>query len=303
MNKAQQKRFDSLYQQHLNALLRQGKSKATIDAYSRAIRRITAFFDCCPEKLSGDDLKDYFTSLIKSHSWSTVKLDRNGLQFFYKHVLGKQWQWVDIIKPPQVRTLPDIFTSQEIANVINNTREIRYQVYILTCYSMGLRLGEALNLKVGDIDSELMRVHIRRGKHHKDRYVTLPKTTLLALRQYWLTHRHKSLIFPGGTTPEKRSNAKSPMDRGGLQKSFKVIVLSCSIHKKVSIHSLRHSYGAHLVEAGLNLRAIQKQFGHACPKTTALYTQLTEPAEQNARVIIDSLISALPISLDGEISS
>lgn len=281
--------------------MRQGKSKVTIDAYSRALRRIAAFFDCCPERLSDADLKDYFTSLVKSHSWSTVKLDRNGLQFFYKHVLGKQWQWVDIIKPPQIRTLPDIFTTSEVAHVINNTREIRYQVYILACYSMGLRLGEVLNLKVGDIDSELMRVHIRRGKHHKDRFVTLPKTTLLALRQYWLTHRHKSLLFPGGTTSEKRRCAKTPMDRGGLQKSFKIIVESCSIHKKVSIHSLRHSYGAHLVEAGLNLRAIQHVLGHACPKTTALYTQLTEPTQQNARDIIDLLISALPISLDGEV--
>ena len=301
MNTAQQKRFDSLYQQHLNALLRQGKSKATIDAYSRAVRRIAAFFDCCPEKLSSDDLKDYFTSLIQSHSWSTVKLDRNGLQFFYRHVLDKQWEWVDIIKPPQVRSLPDIFTTNEIAHVINNTREIRYQVYILTCYSMGLRLGEALNLKVGDIDSELMRVHIRRGKHHKDRYVTLPKATLIALRQYWTTHRHPTLIFPGGTTAEKRRIATTPMDRGGLQKSFKTIVRSCSVHKQVSIHSLRHSYGAHLLEAGLNLRAIQTEFGHACPKTTALYTQLTVPAQQNSRDIIDSLISSLPISLDGEL--
>lgn len=301
MNKAQQKRFDSLYQQHLNALLRQGKSNVTIDAYSRAVRRIAAFFDCCPEKLTDNDLKDYFTSLVKSHSWSTVKLDRNGLQFFYKHVLGKQWQWVDIIKPPQVRTLPDIFTVNEIASLINNTREIRYQDYILTCYNMGLRLGETLNLKIGDIDSELMRVHIRRGKHHKDRYVTLPQTTLKALRQYWLTHKHPKLIFPGGNTAQKRACASTPMDRGGLQKSFKVIALSCSIHKTVSIHSLRHSYGAHLVEAGLNLRAIQKELGHACPKTTALYTQLTEPAQQNARLIINTLISDLPISLDGEV--
>ncbi len=301
MKKAQQTRFNSLYQQHLNALLRQGKSESTIDAYSRAVRRIATFFDCCPEQLTDSQLKDYFSSLVKSHSWSTVKLDRNGLQFFYKHVLGKQWQWIDIIKPPQIRSLPDILTQKEVALIINNIREIRYQVYILTCYSMGLRLGEALNLKIGDIDSELMRVHIRCAKHHKDRFVTLPKPTLLALRQYWLTHRHKKLIFPAGRTAAKRSLAISAMDRGGLQKSFKIIVKSCSIHKQVSIHTLRHSYGAHLVEAGLNLRAIQTELGHICPKTTALYTQLTEPAKQNTRQIINDMISALPISVDGEL--
>ena len=87
MNKAQQTRFDSLYQQHINALRRQGKSDATIDGYSRPLRRITEYFDLCPDRLTQEHLKDYFNSLVKTHSWSTVKLDRNGLQFFYKHVL------------------------------------------------------------------------------------------------------------------------------------------------------------------------------------------------------------------------
>ena len=151
MNKAQQKRFDSLYQEHLNALKRQGKSKATIDAYSRAIRRISKHFHRCPDRLTVNDLKGYFTSLIESHSWSTVKLDRCGLQFFFKHVLAKKWQWVDIVKPPVVRTLPDILTPDELSLIINSTREARYQTFILTTFSMGLRLGEALDLKIGDI--------------------------------------------------------------------------------------------------------------------------------------------------------
>jgi hypothetical protein len=90
MNTAQQKHFDALYQEHINALTRQGKRETTIDAYARAVGRITAFFDKCPDQLSLNDIKAYFTSLISTHSWSTVKLDRNGLQFFYKHVLGKE---------------------------------------------------------------------------------------------------------------------------------------------------------------------------------------------------------------------
>jgi len=300
MNKAQQKRFNLLYQQHLNALKRQGKSQATIDAYSRAIRRITAHFDRCPDRLTAEHLKEYFSSLIKSHSWSTVKLDRNGLQFFYKHVLEKKWQWVDIVKPPQVRTLPDILTADEISLMINSTREARYQTYILTVYSMGLRLGEALNLKVGDIDAKLNRVHVRHGKGRKDRFVTLPEMTLDALRKYWCTHRHRSLLFPAGKSPVERRKAKASMDRGGLQKSFKAIAQSCNIHKRVTIHSLRHCYGTHLVEEGLNLRLIQKELGHDCPKTTAIYTQLTEPAQQNAIDIINAMVSRLSISLDGE---
>lgn len=300
MKKAQQKRFDLLYQQHLNALKRQGKSKATIDAYSRPLRRIAAFFDRCPDRLSLDDIKEYFTRLVESHSWSTVKLDRNGLQFFYKHVLNKQWQWVNIIKPPQVRTLPDILTADELSRVINSTREAKYQVYILTVYSMGLRLNEALNLTVGDIDAAHNRVHIRKAKGHKDRFVTLPDVTYTALRQYWCTHRNRRLLFPAGKTFADRGIAKKPMDKGGVQKSFKAIVQSCNIHKHITIHTLRHCYGTHLVEEGVNLRAIQTLLGHECPKTTALYTQLTEPVQQNTTDMINTLVGRLKITLNGE---
>lgn len=105
MNKAQQKKFDLLYQQHVSALRRQGKAENTIDSYSRALRRITEFFDISPDKLTQDHLHTYFDSLIKTHSWSTVKVDRNGLQFFFKYILKKTWQWVEIVKPPQKKVL------------------------------------------------------------------------------------------------------------------------------------------------------------------------------------------------------
>jgi hypothetical protein len=108
LNKAQQARYDSLYEQHINALHRQGKADSTIDVYAHAVRRISGFFDCCSDRLTQNQLKDYFTALVKSHSWSTVKVDRNGLQFFYKHVLNQQWVWVDIMKLPQTHVLPDI---------------------------------------------------------------------------------------------------------------------------------------------------------------------------------------------------
>lgn len=300
MNTSQQKRFDSLYQTHIKALKRQGKAKATIDAYARAVRRIAAYFDRCPDKLSVTDLKDYFSSLVQSHSWSTVKLDRNGLQFFYKHVLNKQWGWVDIVKPPQVRSLPDILTPDEVALLINATRQLRYQVYILTTYSMGLRLGEALNLHVGDIDAKLNRVHIRNGKGRKDRYVTLPDLTLYALRRYWSTHRNPLWLFPEGKNVEQRRKAKRHMDRGGTQKSFKAIVQDCNIHKHITVHSLRHCYGAHLMAAGVHLRAIQQEMGHDSPKTTAVYTQLTEPATQNANRMINELVNGLDLRWVGE---
>jgi integrase/recombinase XerD len=301
VNKAQQTKFERLYQLHVKALRRQGKAPSTIDVYSRAVRRIAQFFDRCPDRLSEAEFKHYFDALVQSHSWSTVKVDRNGLQFFYKHVLDKQWLWVDIIKPPRTKTLPDILTVKEIERLINGARELRYQTFILVAYTMGLRLGEALSLSVGDIDGERMKVHVRLGKGKKDRFVILPQVTLDALRQYWLTHRNPAFIFPCGKHTQDKHIATCFMPRSGVQKAIKSIVKSCGIHKAITTHSLRHCYGTHLLEAGLNLRAIQHEMGHESPKTTALYTQLTSISHDNSEAVINALVRRLAVTLGGEV--
>src|SRR5690554_305147 len=167
MNNTQQKKFDSLYRKHLIALRRQGKADSTIDVYARALRRVTDYWNVPPDTLSREQLETYFHDLVQSHSWSTVKVDRNGLQFFYRHVLKKDWQWVDIVKPPRKRTLPDLLTRAEIERLINGTRELRYQSFILAAYSMGLRLSEVLCLQIRDIDSARMQVHVRQSKGNK----------------------------------------------------------------------------------------------------------------------------------------
>jgi integrase len=227
------KRFESLYQRHLKMLKLQGKSKSTIDAYSRSVRRVSSHFDCCPDRLTQEHLEDYFLLLVESHSWSTVKIDRLGLQFFWKHVLNIEWQWLNIVKPPKVTTIPDILTPAEIERLIGATRKLCYRVFLLTTYSMGLRLEEALSLQVGDIDADRKRVHIRRGKGHKDRMVPLPDRTLLAMRLYWYEHRHPGLIFPNRIgSLEKIRQATTHMDRGGAQNAMKKVVTACNIKKK-----------------------------------------------------------------------
>jgi site-specific recombinase XerD len=182
MDQVETKRFDELYQRHLRLLKLQGKSQKTIDAYARAVRRIGEHFDCCPDQLTLEQREQFFSDLVKSHSWSTVKIDRNGLQFFWKHVLKRDWQWVNIVKAPTVRSLPDILTVIEVEQMIGATRKLRYRVFLLATYSMGLRLSETLALQVGDIDGKRKLVHIRRGKGHKDRFVPLPDLTYYALR-------------------------------------------------------------------------------------------------------------------------
>ena len=131
-------KFTKNYQQLLQVLKLQGKAEKTIDAYSRAIRRVSEYFDCLPEKLTPDNLKDYFSALVESHSWSTAKIDRLGLQFYWRHILKKDWQWIKIVKPPKVKSLPDILTPAEIERLIGATRKLRYRVFLFTTYSMGL---------------------------------------------------------------------------------------------------------------------------------------------------------------------
>ncbi len=233
MKESEVNRFNELYERHLKTLKLQGKALKTIDAYSRAIRRVRDYFDCCPDQLKPGQLEDYFADLVESHSWSTVKIDRLGLQHFWKYVLKKEWEWLNIVKPPKVKSIPDILTPAEVEMLIGATRKLRYRVFLLTTYSMGLRLEEALSLQVGDIDAGRKLVHIRRGKGHKDRMVPLPDLTLMGLRELWQRHRHPALLFPNAVGSfETIQKAKSHMDRGGTQNAMKVVVAECGIKKK-----------------------------------------------------------------------
>ncbi|NAW65048.1 site-specific integrase [Photobacterium halotolerans] len=288
MNAQQQRHFDALYQQHLDNLILQGKRPATVDVYSRAVRRVSAFFDCPPDTLTTEQLRAYFRQLIHTHSWSTVKLDRNGLQFFYRYTLNKQWTWLNIVKPPQVRRLPDLLTPHEVGLLITMTRQPRYQVFFFTLYSLGLRLGEGLNLTTTDIDAHTMQVHVREGKGGKDRRVPLPERTLAAMRRHWRSHRHPQWLFPGIGTTE-------PMDRGGVQKAMKQVCRECGISKRISPHSLRHCYATHLLEAGLDLRSLQVLLGHASLNTTARYTQFTAVKSAAATRAVNALANQLAV--------
>lgn len=233
MKQKEVKRFEILYDRHLKKLKLQGKADKTIDAYSRAVRRVKDHFDCCPDALSIEQLEEYFVQLVEKYSWSTVKLDRLGLMFFWKHVLEKDWQWLNIVKAPKVKSIPDILTREEIARLIVATEKLRYRVFLFTTYSMGLRLEEALSLEVGDIDVGYKRVHIRRGKGHKDRLVPLPDRTLKALRILWKEHCHPRLLFPNYRgSQEAILQATSHMNTGGTQQAMKAVVESCGIKKK-----------------------------------------------------------------------
>ena len=225
--------FNLLYQRHLKHLNLKGLQPKTIEAYSRAIRRIGASFDYQIETLSEQQLLDYFSELLSTHSWSAVKLDLYGLKFFYAHILKKPWVSVDLIKPPKTQRLPDIVTIEEAARLFQSTRVLSYQVFFFTLYSLGLRLGEGLRLQVSDIDAVRLRVHVRDAKGNKDRLVPLPVSTLALLRRFWRVHRHPALLFPNRQTGLKGAHqASTPLDRGGVQKALRQVAADCGLKKR-----------------------------------------------------------------------
>jgi site-specific recombinase XerD len=225
--------FKRQYESHLKHLRLKGKQPKTIEAYARAIRRIGKYFHYWIEDLSEQQLTDYFTDLLDSHSWSTVKLDLYGLKFFYEHVLHKPWVNVDLIKPPKAQRLPDILTVEEAGRVFAATRKLSYRVFYFTIYSLGLRLGEGLRLQVGDIDAARERVHIRDSKGNKDRLVPLPEATLDVLRRFWQVHRNPVLLFPNRHGGRKGAiSATTPLDRGGVQNTLRQVVADCGLKKR-----------------------------------------------------------------------
>jgi integrase/recombinase XerD len=225
--------FDQQYQTHLKHLKLKGLQPKTIEAYSRAIRRIGAYFEHQIDHLTAPQLAAYFSDLVDSHSWSSVKLDLYGLKFYYEHVLRKPWVAPGLIKPPRSQRLPDIVTVEEAKRIIAATRVPSYRVFFFTLYSLGLRLGEGLRLQVGDIDAARARVHIRDAKGNQDRLVPLPNATLDALRRFWRLHRNPVLLFPNRQAGLKgAATATTPLDRGGVQVALHQVVAACGLKKR-----------------------------------------------------------------------
>lgn len=225
--------FKSYYKKHCKYLRLKGMQPKTIDAYSRAIRRIGNYFDCKLDNLTLDQLLDYFHDLLESHSWSAVKLDLYGLKFFYTHVLNKTWVDIPLIKPPKSTRIPDILTIDQVNRLFKATSKLSYRVFFFTIYSLGLRIGEGIRIRTGDIDSSRMRIHIRDAKGNKDRLVTLPEKTLHVLRKFWWVHKHPLFLFPSRKRGLRNVHlVDCPIDKGGIQAAMKKVVTQMGIKKK-----------------------------------------------------------------------
>jgi site-specific recombinase XerD len=272
-----------------------GMSERTQEAYVRAVRQLAEHYNKSPELITEEELRQYFLYMknVKHYARTTTTIALCGIKFFYDHTLKRQWPTLTFVRPPREKKLPVILSAEEVRRSLANLQLLRYRVCLTTIYSCGLRLQEGTHLQVPDIDSARMLIHVH-GKGAKDRYVPLPKRTLELLRQQWKTHRNPVWIFPApGRGGIGMSTASEPMPRSSVQIAFKAALKRSRINKRASVHTLRHSYATHLLEAGVNLRLIQEYLGHNTPSTTSIYTHLTAKAKQMAVDSINRLMADL----------
>jgi site-specific recombinase XerD len=274
----------------------QGKAKRTRDAYVRAVRQLAEHFNTPPDQLTEEQIRQYFLYVTNVKHWSpsTITQAVCAIKTFYTETLHQEWRILDLIRPQKAQALPDVLSPDEVQRLLQAVRLPHYRSCLTTIYSCGLRISEGTRLQVTDLDSARMLVHVRGGKGKKDRYVPLPQRTLELLRQYWVSHQHPEWLFPaGGYGVVQRTPSRRPIAQNTLQKAFRLARQEAGITKTVSVHSLRHAYATHLLEAGVNLRLIQAYLGHTSPQTTARYTHLTSQAQTSAGETINVLMQAL----------
>jgi integrase/recombinase XerD len=268
-----------------------GLSPATQRSYLRAITAIARYFQTPPDRLTDNQLRQYFLYLRteKQLARATTTVVVCALKFFYEYTLHRSWPLLDVVRAPKQRILPVILSLDEVRQILACVHAPHHHTCLTVIYACGLRIHEGVSLQVFHIDSARMVLHIHAGKGNKDRCIPLPGGALARLRSHWCTHRHPIWLFPA---PYRR-NRDQPMTAGNLRRAFHLAVIESGIQKPATVHTLRHSWATHLLEAGVNLRIIQEWLGHHSPRTTALYTHLTPQAETAAVTTSQSLLDAV----------
>ncbi len=248
-----------------------GLSARTQDVYLYAVGNLARHFHRSPDQLNDQDLRQYFLYLTNerrlSRSATTVALC--AIKFFYERTLGQQWPTLQLVRPARHYKLPPVLSREEVRRILAEVDTPVYRACLTTIYSCGLRVSEAAQLRVADIDSARMMLRIH-GKGNKQRYVPLPRRTLEILRQCWRGHRSPEWMFASPKFDQRR-----PLTPCSLGIAFRAALKAARINKAAYVHTLRHSYATHLLEAGVNLRIIQENLGHRSARSTQLYTHLT----------------------------
>jgi integrase/recombinase XerD len=276
-----------------------GYSDSTQTLYVTAVRQLCEHFGKSPGRITEEDLRDYFLygKNVKKWARSTSTVALCGIKFFYENTIKRPWPTLLFIRPGREKKLPVVLSRDEVLELLCNIRLLRYRVCLTTIYSCGLRLSEGTQLKVEDIDGDRGFINVRHSKGHmgkKDRNVPLPQKTLELLREQWKSHRNEVWLFPSaGHGGKNMPYATTPVSNSSIQVAFRKALKTAGINKKATVHTLRHSWATHLLEAGVNLRLIQAWLGHSSPATTSVYTHLTEKAKTMAVKSINELMDDL----------
>ena len=248
-----------------------------------------------PDKISEEELRSYLLHLKDvlevSHSAYTSAI--YGIKFFYRYTARKEWPLLDLARPQKVQQLPVVLSIEEVKRILACVHLPKYKVCLSTIYACGLRGREGTYLRVQDVDSDRMVLYIYHGKGDKDRYVPLPRRILEILREYWASHRDPVWLFPSGTRWKVKTGLPSPTSTKSMRRAFRAALLESGVKKQATLHTLRHSYATHMLEAGVHLRVIQAYLGHRSPTSTAIYTHLTPQTESITVPAINQALDAL----------
>ncbi|SPD73370.1 putative integrase/recombinase y4qK [uncultured Desulfobacterium sp.] len=242
-------------------------SGRTIETYLKCVRNFARHYGKSPELMDDDAIRDFLYYLLKEKNSSQATLSQHysALKFFYQTTLGRDWDAMKIPRSKRIKKLPVVLSQEEVADVLGKVQDLQHRAILMIIYAGGLRLSEALNLKVSDIDSQRMMIRVCQGKGNKDRYTLLGKRALEVLRLYWKRYRPKELLFPS------RIRRGNPIHGTGVQTAFHDALLKTKIRKKASVHTLRHSFATHLLEQGVEIPYIQNLLGHSDARTTSIY--------------------------------
>jgi site-specific recombinase XerD len=271
-------------------------SPRTVEAYSYHVKKFLEHFGKDPTSISEDEIKQYFLFLKykKKLSGSASAQAISGIKFMFEKTLDMDFKVFGIVKNPRGKKLPVVLTREEVRKTINLIRILRHKACLALIYTCGLRLHEATSISPADVDSKRMVIHIKDGKGRKDRIVPLPQCTLQILRAHYKTHRNKKFIFPApGRGGVNESKSAIPLPDSSVQTVLKKALRQAGNIKNVSVHNLRHSYATHLLEAGIDIRIIQKYLGHKSISSTMIYTHLTPIISENVHEKVDLLMSDL----------
>jgi integrase/recombinase XerD len=243
-------------------------SPATQEAYVRAVEKLSRHFGRSPDRLNLEDVRAFQVHLAaQGYAWSTVNQTVCALRFFYGVTLGRERMPKHLAYAHQPSKLPVVLSASEVARFLAAVPSVRSRAALTTAYAAGLRVSEAVSLKITDIDSERMTIRVEHGKGGKDRYVMLSPRLLEVLRSYWRVARPRDWLFPG-------QDASRPLNPVSLHRACRLAALAAGLDKRVTVHTLRHSFATHLLESGSNIRVIQLLLGHSNLSTTARYTQV-----------------------------